>query len=129
METRLKKYRECVKLRERDKFHENISGVFTACKLVSQLFVRLARKRLAVFLDLRQSPLLSCVFRRPNSRIDMLNSFEKIWLKIFIVFGDFNCDVLSPTPSNHMKRFLDIANLFQLKQHIREHTRVIEKTE
>ena len=46
-----------------------------------------------------------------------------------MILGDLNCDILSLAPSNHTKRFLDIINLFQLKQLIKEHTRVTQSPE
>ena len=49
--------------------------------------------------------------------------------KEVIILGDFNCDLLSSTISNHTRKFLDLIEVFQFDQAITQPTRITQNSE
>ena len=78
--------------------------------------------------------LISTIYRPPSSKVDIFEKIENLIQNLdnenkeIILAGDVNCDLLANVHSNHTKRLLTIANLFQLTQIIDEPTRVTEYT-
>ena len=79
--------------------------------------------------------LIATVYRPPNTSMDI---FEKIEIlmqnldqenKEVIILGDFNCDLLSSTTSNHTRKFLDLIEVFQFDQIITQPTRITQNSE
>ena len=67
-----------------------------------------------------------------------MDIFEKIEIlmqnldqenKEVIILGDFNCDLLSSTTSNHTRKFLDLIEVFQFDQIITQPTRITQNSE
>ena len=46
-----------------------------------------------------------------------------------IILGDFNCDLLSSTISNHTRKFLDLIKVFKFDQAITQPTRITQNSE
>ena len=51
-----------------------------------------------------------------NEKIEVLMQNIDQENKEVIILGDFNCDLLSSTISNHTRKFLDLIEVFQLDQ-------------
>ena len=84
----------------------------------------------------KRKPLtVVCIYRPPSSKVEWFNTFEILLQNIeneekeFLVLGDLNCDLLPEIKSTHTKKFLDLINLYQLEQLIKEPTRITETTE
>ena len=73
-------------------------------------------------------------YRPPNSNMDLFDDIERVLSitecenKDFILMGDLNCNLLSPNPSCHTKRLVDICEDANLEQVINEPTRVVQHT-
>ena len=72
-------------------------------------------------------------YRSPDANADIMMDFESLidhietlGLEVNII-GDFNCNVGATLLESHTKRLLDICNLYQYHQLIREPTRITEK--
>ena len=67
--------------------------------------------------------------------MEWFNTFEILLQNIeneekeFLVLGDLNCDLLREIKSTQTKKFLDLINLYQQEQLIKEPTRITETTE
>ena len=88
----------------------------------------------AICIEVKQAKskpiLIASVYRPPNTSTEI---FEKIEIlmqnldqenKEVIILGDFNCDLLSSTISNHTRKFLDLIEVFQFDQAITQPTRI-----
>ena len=75
--------------------------------------------------------LVSSWYRPPNSKIEIFNLFEE-FLKLvdiedkeLITTGDLNCDLLQPDKNaSRLDCWIDIFDIYLLKQHIQSPTRV-----
>ena len=74
--------------------------------------------------------IFTSIYRPPDSKIDFMDNLEDYLSKLdsedkqLIVSGDLNCDLSLPNLQSHSKRLIEILDLFQLKQHIMEPTRI-----
>ena len=79
--------------------------------------------------------LIASVYRTPNAKVEIFDKIETLIqnldqdTKEIIILGDFNCDLLPEVKDSHTKKFLDLVNMYQLTQHIKEPTRVTQNTE
>ena len=88
----------------------------------------------AIYLEIQKpksKPILIVTwYRTPNSNISILNDFETLLRKLddtnidLIITGDLNCDMTARKPTCHTKRLSELLNEFQLKQHIKNPTRI-----
>ena len=78
--------------------------------------------------------LISNWYRPPNSPIELSDKFEVLLAKIEAenvesnILGDINCDMMAVTPANETRHLIELCELFQYTQLIKEPTRVISST-
>ena len=79
--------------------------------------------------------LIASVYKPPNTSTEI---FEKIEIlmqnldqenKEVITIGDFNCDLVSSTISNHTRKLLALIEVFQFDQIITQPTRITQNSE
>ena len=83
----------------------------------------------------KQKPfLVICWYRPPNSKVDVLNSFDNFMQKIddlkvsYYILGDMNCDVKCKSWSWHTRKFLDIMESYDCSQLIDRYTRITKNS-
>ena len=73
-------------------------------------------------------------YRPPNSPIELFDKFEVLLAKIEAenvesnILGDINCDMMAVTPANETRHLIELCELFQYTQLIKEPTRVTLST-
>ena len=73
-------------------------------------------------------------YRPPSSTTDIMNNLELLIKKLEVldieinIIGDFNFDVGASPPNAPTKHFLDLCNLYQYHQLIKEPTRITERS-
>ena len=73
-------------------------------------------------------------YRPPNSPIELFDKFEVLLAKIEAeyvesnILGDINCDMMAVTPANETRHLIELCELFQYTQLIKEPTRVTSST-
>ena len=73
-------------------------------------------------------------YRPPNSPIELFDKFEVLLAKIEVenaesnILGDINCDMMAVTPANETRHLIELCELFQYTQLIKEPTRVTSST-
>ena len=78
--------------------------------------------------------LISNWYRPPNSPIELFDKFEVLLAKIEAenvesnILGDINCDMMAVTPANETRHLIELCELFQYTQLIKEPTRVTLST-
>jgi len=78
--------------------------------------------------------LISNWYRPPNSPIELFDKFEVLLAKIEAenvesnILGDINCDMMAVTPANETRHLIELCELFQHTQLIKEPTRVTSST-
>ena len=78
--------------------------------------------------------LISNWYRPPNSPIELFHKFEVLLAKIEAenvesnILGDINCDMMAVTPANETRHLIELCELFQYTQLIKEPTRVTSST-
>ena len=78
--------------------------------------------------------LISNWYRPPNSLIELFDKCEVLLAKIEAenvesnILGDINCDMMAVTPANETRHLIELCELFQYTQLIKEPTRVISST-
>ena len=78
--------------------------------------------------------LISNWYRPPNSPIELFDKFEVLLAKIEAengesnILGDINCDMMVVTPANETRHLIELCELFQYTQLIKEPTRVTSST-
>ena len=79
--------------------------------------------------------LLSNWHRPPNSPIELFDKFEAFLGKIEAenvesnILGDINCDMMAATPANETRHLIELCELYQYAQLIKEPTRVTSSSE
>jgi hypothetical protein len=74
------------------------------------------------------------VYRPPNSSIELFEKIETLFQNLdnerkeLILVGDLNCDFIKNAANNQTKRLIDLINVFQLTQLIKEPTRITDTT-
>ena len=78
--------------------------------------------------------LISNWYRPPNSPIELFDKCEVLLAKIEAenvesnILGDINCDMMAVTPANETRHLIELCELFQYTQLIKEPTRVTSST-
>ena len=78
--------------------------------------------------------LISNWYRPPNFPIELFDKFEVLLAKIEAenvesnILGDINCDMMAVTPANETRHLIELCELFQYTQLIKEPTRVTSST-
>ena len=78
--------------------------------------------------------LISNWYRPPNSPIELFDKFEVLLAKIEAenvesnILGDINCDMMAVTPANETRHLIELCELFQYTQLIKEPTHVTSST-
>ena len=78
--------------------------------------------------------LISNWYRPPNSPIDLFDKFEVLLAKIEAenvesnILGDINCDMMAVTPANETRHLIELCEVSQYTQLIKEPTRVTSIT-
>ena len=78
--------------------------------------------------------LVGTWYRPPSSTTDIMNNLELLIKKLEVldieinIIGDFNFDVGASPPNAPTKHFLDLCNLYQYHQLIKEPTRITERS-
>jgi cellulose biosynthesis protein BcsQ len=73
------------------------------------------------------------VYRPPNSSIELFEKIETLFQNLdnerkeLILVGDLNCDFIKNAANNQTKRLIDLINVFQLTQLIKEPTRAYHR--
>ena len=73
-------------------------------------------------------------YRPPNSPIELFDKFEVLVAKIEAenvesnILGDINCDMMAVTPANETRHLIELCELFQYTQLIKEPTLVTSST-
>ena len=83
----------------------------------------------------RSKPFLIITwYRPPESPVEIFNRFESLIGKLdamnveYYLFGDFNCDQISPISNNDTRLLNNITEIYGLTQLIQEATRITENT-
>ena len=78
--------------------------------------------------------LISNWYRPPNSPIELFDKFEVLLAKIEAenvesnIIGDINCDMMAVTPANETRHLIELCEVSQYTQLIKEPTRVTSIT-
>ena len=78
--------------------------------------------------------LISNWYRPPNSPIELFDKFEVLLAKVEAenvesnILGDINYDMMAVTPANETRHLIELCELFQYTQLIKEPTRVTSST-
>ena len=78
--------------------------------------------------------LISNWYRPPNFPIELFDKFEVLLVKIEAenvesnILGDINYDMMAVTPANETRHLIELCELFQYTQLIKEPTRVTSST-
>jgi len=93
----------------------------------------------AICIEVKQAKskpiLIASVYRPPNTSTEIFKKIEILMQNLdqenkeVIILGDFNCDILSSTISNHTRKFLDLIEVFQFDQAITQPTRITPNSE
>ena len=81
-------------------------------------------------------PFVVSVYRPPNSSIELFEKIETLFQNLdnerkelpTCTVGDLNCDFIKNAANNQTKRLIDLINVFQLTQLIKEPTRITDTT-
>ena len=74
------------------------------------------------------------MYSPPNSSIELFEKIETLFQNLdnerkeLILVGDLNCDFIKNAANNQTKRLIDLINVFQLTQLIKEPTRITDTT-
>jgi hypothetical protein len=72
------------------------------------------------------------MYRPPNSSIVLFEKIETLFQNLdnereeLILVGNLNCDFIKTAANNQTKRLIDLINVFQLTQLIKEPTRITD---
>ena len=79
--------------------------------------------------------LVTAWYRLPKFPNELFDKFEKyikkadLMYKEYYILGDLNCDLIAPNITSHTSKLIQLLDIYQLKQLIKEPTRVTETTE
>ena len=80
--------------------------------------------------------LINTWYRQPNTSLELFNSYEELVKNMdsegneIILIGDFKCDwsLEKDKLNSQTNKLVDLANLFQLEQFIKQPTRITQTT-